>query len=214
MKILILSEGKHDGSFFKKLFPEIWIEDSQTRIIDLKTDSKLRETKNSETEEIRKFLGNYNPYKILAKSEGGKGKAIAVFSYIVSSLQPLLKEIDKTILMLDLDGITPEEQLNHLKQRIHTKYTTKIGIEKVDAKEIRFPNSKKPNLFILKNELRIEKNLFPFYLVLFTYSLEIESSIKDNKDDDKDSNEIIENKISAFVKNEDIRKIFSNLFKF
>lgn len=152
-----------------------------------------------------KFSGNpYNPYRILIKSEGGKGKATTIFSMIMDYCITR-KEIEKTILMLDLDGITLKKQLYNLEQTINTRRAGEsISIESNTIKE-------KNSIFLLENKLKTKENKIqigrPFYLVLFVYSLEHEAEI--HASDDVNS---IEDKIFRLVEKRDIQDMFSLVF--
>ena len=221
MRKLILCEGKHDSIFFKKLFPKIKIPVSEVRFYDQETRAKLKDLRDAETKELRKFSGDYSPYKILVKSEAGKNKAIDIFSrYLSYCIGKQRKDIEKTILMLDLDNRefkrnrlgedrlkknTFEKTLDELDDRIKN---SRIGDPVYIEREI---IKKTDSIYLIKNNLKNEKNKKQignsFYFILFVYSLEGEANI--HSSDDVNS---IENKISLFVGKTDTQSIFSLLF--
>lgn len=220
MKKLILCEGKHDGIFLKKLFPKINIPVSDVRVYDQETRSKLKDLRNAETNELNKFSGDYSPYKIMVKSEAGKDKAIDIFSRYLSYCIERRKDVEKTILMLDIDnrkfkrnklgedrlkGERYKKTLDELDDRIkNSRIGDPIDIEREIIK-------KTDSIYLIKNNLKNKENKKqvgnPFYFILFVYSLETELHRIDSSNDAP-----IEDKISRLVERKDIQDTFSLVF--
>ena len=217
MKKLILCEGKHDCTFFEKLFPKMNISVSEVKFFNQETRDNLRNLMDAETKELRSFSEKYNPYKILVKSEGGDDKAIKIFSrYLEYCICKQQKGIEKTILMLDLDnrGLRNKLEDDRLKENSFEKRLGKLE-QMIDGRRVGDPIylereiiKKTDSIYLVKNKLKTKENKKqignPFYLVLFVYSLEEELNKIDPSNDAS-----IEDKISQLVELQDIKRTFS-----
>lgn len=220
MKKLILCEGKHDRIFFEKLFTKMNIPASEVRFFDQETRDKLRDLRDAESKELMKFSEEYNPYKILVKSEAGENKAIKIFSrYLSYCIEKRQKDIEKTILMLDLDKNQSEnrldkkrlrknmikKKLSELEQMINAKRVG--GTVYIETKTIEETDL----IYLAENKLKTKESKKqigkPFYLILFVYSLEDEANKIHPLDDIS-----IGDKISKFVEKTNIHKTFSLIF--
>lgn len=162
--------------------------------------------RHADAVEINRFIQKTSPYQILVKSEAGKYKAVDIFSrYMLYWIDTLQKEIEKTILMLDLDNKLLENELVRLEEKMTCK---RVG-EPIclESNTIKKTNS----IYLIENKVKIKCNGKqigrPFYLVLFASSLEAELNKIDPSNDTP-----IEDKISRFVEKKDIQDVFSLVF--
>lgn len=152
-----------------------------------------------------KFSGEYNPYKILVKSEGGKNKAATVFSKIMKYCITRT-DIEKTILMLDLDGSALKKQLHAIEQTINTS----MAGESISIESSTIKKTTSNSVYLIENKVKIKeskKQIGMFYLILFASSLEKVADINDS-----DDTTTIERKISELVEMPNIQEIFSLVF--
>ncbi|CEG13154.1 hypothetical protein MSIBF_A3330007 [groundwater metagenome] len=201
-KTIIFCEGEHDSLFLKKMFDVLNIKNY--RIFDQNTSDKLKQLKDAETIEIKRFTdfnfyNTYYSYKILVKSEAGKDKAIPLFS---RNLPMCFQSNLQLILMLDLD----DAPVNLGIEKIIKKITTTRTAVRIEPNLIR----KNDMIYLYENAVKTkesQKTDGKFYSVLFASSLEKESG-KIKSFDDSD----IEGKISKLVELHDIQNTFSLLF--
>lgn len=113
MKKLILSEGK-DDTYFVHESVKRYDSGIDTDVVDIE-DKTIAEQKPLESEEIREFIPRFNPYAVLAKSEGGQNSLKKIFCSLVADLAR--RELD-FFLVIDLDGGDLEEYIDDIRLRI------------------------------------------------------------------------------------------------
>lgn len=200
MKKLIICEGQNDSLFLEQICDKLNV--PKPKIFDQRTNEKLKQLKDIETVELRRFFEKSNPNKILVKSEAGKDKAIMIYSHNMFSFIQT-KELEKTILMLDLDKFDLEKRLKKIQKIIINK---KVG-ERIIINSTKLKETESINL--LENSIHIKDNnqeLGKFYLVLFNSSLEDELDKIDSRKDVP-----ITDKISKFVETKEVQDVFSLL---
>ena len=203
MKTLILCEGKHDTIFIKLFLRKLGSDEDTISFFDLEENLKKGAIRRNESEKLRSFLYRSSPYKILVKSEGGVKKVIDIFTHLVNHL---LDNVDKTILMVDLDNKGLDSLLSKINKGITSRYNQKIEL-KIDTSE---------NTHLLASKVlvqrRIGKNLNKwgcFFIVAFKSSLEKECPSIAVRNLTKRE---IESKISQFIdENKNMLSPFSSV---
>ena len=205
MKNIMIGEGKNDSDFSNELLS---ILDYKPQIFDQKSVLK-EQKKHQETAVLRSFIEDSSPYDFLFKSEGGKHMAAELFARYLDFLLDV-KNISKTILMLDIDGTGLDEKLKQIEGIIIKKMSgEKLFITfKNVGKNIRYGVEciyfYEAYLITQENE----KQLGKFYLILFNRDLEEVANrwFPNREISEKD-------KIIKLAKDKEIIKIFSIFLK-
>ncbi len=202
MKKLIICEGQHDSLFLEEMCNKLKVPKLKVKVFDQRNNDKLKQKKDAETRELSRFFEKSNPNIILVKSEGGKDMAVKIYSHSMFYFIRI-KELEKTILMLDLDKSDLEKRLEEIKKIITNK---RVG-EKIIIESKKLKKTEQMNL--LENSVHLKANnqeLGKFYLLLFNSSLEKELDKIDPRKNIK-----IKDKILKFVEIREIQDIFSVL---
>jgi len=183
MKTIVMCEGKYDRIFFKEIVSKLFLSEDIVNVFDQNTRSVLSNLKNAESKEIQKFLDAGYPHRILVKSEGGKNKVFAIFSFFMNfffegSRQNKIKNI---IIMLDIDKNELDE--THLKEEIDYLDNEIICRKRGDPIYLEHKIIENKNsICLVENSVKIKANneeVGKFLSILFHSSLEKKTGIND-----------------------------------
>lgn len=123
MKLVVLTEGKRDVKLVEQFYE---LSGRDIRIDKfIGEDVEYSRLKNQESQSIRNFLENRNPYDVLAKSENGKTDLKRVFIKLINFL--ISTEAD-VCLLIDLDtsnhrgADSHRELVDELDERVSSNY--------------------------------------------------------------------------------------------
>ena len=85
----------------------------------------MHNIRNKETDLIKSFSQKSSPYHILVKSEGGKNKALKLYTSIVNYVDVGIK----ILILLDLDGRKSDSIISKLN-KIFSSESRRLSIEK------------------------------------------------------------------------------------
>ncbi len=202
MKRIIICEGHYDRIFIENLLSKLNIDKDKIKFFDQETKDNLKELKHAESIILKSFIQHTSPYEILSKSEAGKEKIIRVFSDFMVFI---FENIEKTSLIVDLDGSNLDLFIEKIRSRIKSKKAVGLDIKYEITKENQYIIASEASV-IVKSKKKILDELGRFSIFAFKKSLDREAGI--NKNDDKDTRK---NKIIKLLGNEEIFHPFCSI---
>lgn len=168
MKTLVLCEGRRDVELVKQYYQLTDAEIPVTTFIGEQVEySRL---KNRESNAIRNFLEDRNPYRVLAKSENGKSALKRIFTKLARFFSGLDADV---CLVIDLDGGGYEDLIKELDERVRNNF---------DGQELRISDPKllddSPAQVAVRAGISVDGSLrSDFDVLAFRHSLEEATNI-------------------------------------
>jgi hypothetical protein len=199
MKIVVFAEGYNDGIFFREFIKQILYAPACEQIdFFIPAENTLNDClKHADSTRVRRFLQGTSPYKILAKCEGGKGKAVAMFKEFSVALLDCPNT--KIILCVDLDHRdknNPRESFDKLLKKIgHNLSSRRLKIECENIEQNQSVMVSRIAVFIGDDSKKSFLRNKTFLIMAFISSLENETGIiKGDKEEQRCK------KIATYVK--------------
>jgi len=198
MKRIILSEGENDTIFLRELLTtKIGLREEKLLFFDQDTRSNLERNRFAQQHYFTRLEEDSREYEILAKSEAGKDKIVAVTG---SQLPYLCTKRRDPIMLIDMDNDTVES----FHMRIEAELGRRFRHFKLETKHTLLDKCYEAEVWL--TELIRNKRVFgKMYTIAFNKSLEDVIGILSRED----SKEEKEYKVRIYLKKSDIHKIFS-----
>lgn len=185
MSKIVFSEGERDVRFMRKFFDRYH---DNPRIDELVIGNVSRDDMlGKESDKIEAFLGSWNDYNLLVKSENGTPNLQTSFSFVIRDLA--MRPVEKYVLV-DLDTTGINEFIDDIRQRVHQRHAG-AGL-RVGGSEL---IGRCPEMIAKEVKLQNERGRDPrtgFTVLAFRQDLEAVAGILDEDEPEEEAEKLLE----------------------
>lgn len=184
MSKIVFSEGERDVRFIRKFFDRYH---ENPRIDELVIGNVTRdEMFSKESDKISAFLGSWNDYNLLVKSENGTPNLQTGFSFVIRDLA--MRPVEKYVLV-DLDTRGIDEFIGDIRERVHQRHAG-AGLRIGESELVR----RCPEMVVKEVELQNERSRDPrtgFTVLAFRQDLEAVADIRDEDEPEQEAEKLL-----------------------